>query len=152
MEHRKEWGVHAFQAPYGDCAVVIDCKFIGVSRGRGAIQINLLQNEKTFVDYYAESLSVPGRLRKASLAEGLLWTIHAGADLHPDKKNTSRKAVITGLFLLGPLGLFKLWKSDGFSARAKMAISVAVILITVWLISKFSIPTELTDFSRLLSR
>jgi predicted Zn finger-like uncharacterized protein len=143
MENYKEWGAHAFQAPYGDCAVVVDCKFFGASCARSAIQINVVQNDKTFVDYFAESLTAPGRLRKAAFAEGMLWQIHTEVVRIPGKWYTSRKAVIVSLFVLGPLGLIQLWKSDQFSIIAKMVITAAVILITIWLISKLSMPAGL---------
>jgi predicted Zn finger-like uncharacterized protein len=143
MEHHKEWGAHTFPAPYGDCAVVVDCKFFGTSCGHSAIQINVVQNEKTYVDYHTESLSAPGRLRKAALAEGMLWQIHAKPNLPPGKWYYSRKAVIASLLVLGPLGLIQLWKSDQFSTVAKLVITAVLIFMTLWLISKISMPVGL---------
>jgi predicted Zn finger-like uncharacterized protein len=143
MEHRPDWGVHSFQAPEGECQVVIDCGFPAISRGHASITVKVSVAEKTYIDYIPRAAqgSAEGSVRRASKAEGLLWQVESGGAARPEAKGLySRKAVIISLIVLGPLGLYQLWKSDAFSTRAKIIITVAVAVATYWLFSRLSMP------------
>ncbi len=143
MEHHQGWGAHAFRVPEGDCEVVIDYKFFMGHRGRAALPVHAAAGEKVYIDYTTQgaSGSAPGTVRRASTVEGLLWRIDAKSDRPEGKGLYSRKAVIISLIVLGPLGLYQLWKSGAFSIQAKIIITGMELILTVWLFSKFMMPT-----------
>jgi len=139
MDYTREWGVHAFEVLKGDCTVTVNYTFFLKSFGHNVAEVHVSTMEKVFLDY---SVQTPltfstGILVKASLAEGTLWQPQPGAEQPPGKKNASQKGVILGLLFLGPLGLIPLWKSDRFSNNVKWAITAAMALITMLVISKF---------------
>jgi predicted Zn finger-like uncharacterized protein len=142
MDYRMEWGVRSFEVPEGDCAVSVDSRVLTRSVRRGMMTVRVASSEKIYLDYYpqAQSGALPGALRKASLAEGLLWRGRVRSDRPEGKGMLSRKAVIISLLVLGPLGLIQLWRSEAFSRTAKIAITAAMGLAAYWMISKISIP------------
>jgi predicted Zn finger-like uncharacterized protein len=142
MEHHQGWGAHAFQVPEGDCQVVIDYNFFMGHRGRVALPIHAATGEKVYIDYSPQgaSGSAPGTARRASTPEGLLWRIEAKSDRPEGKGLYSRKAVIISLIVLGPLGLYQLWKSEAFSIQVKIIITVVEVILMAWLFSKFMMP------------
>jgi predicted Zn finger-like uncharacterized protein len=143
MEYHTGWGVHAFQVPDGDCTVVIDYKYFLKPYGRGTLNVHVSPAEKVYVDYRprASSASAAVAIRKASTAEGLLWRIEPKSDRPSGKGMYSRKAVIISLIVMGPLGLYQLWKSEAFSTRVKIVITAVMVLLSYWVFSKLSLPT-----------
>jgi predicted Zn finger-like uncharacterized protein len=142
MDYQMEWGVRSFEVPEGDCMVTADSRIMTRSVGRGTMTVRVTSSEKMYLDYYpqAQSGGLPGALRKASLAEGLLWRSLVKSVRPEGKGKFSRKAVIISLLVAGPLGLIPLWRSDAFSRTVKIAITAAMGLATYWMISKLSIP------------
>jgi len=143
MEYHTGWGVHAFQVPEGDCTVVIDYKYFLKPYGRGTLTVHVSPTEKVYVDYRprTSSASAAGTIRRAWAAEGLLWRIQPKSDRPSGKGLYSRKAVIISLIVMGPLGLYQLWKSEAFSSRTKIVITAVVVLVFYWIFSKLSLPT-----------
>ncbi len=138
MDHLREWGVHTFEVPKGDCTVAVDYVFLLKSFGRNSTDVRVSNTEKVFLDYSVKTAfaSSAGSLVKASLAEGILWQPKSGTGRRDGKTNASKKGVILSLLLLGPLGLVPLWKSDQFSGNVKWAITAAMALITIMILSK----------------
>jgi len=142
MEFHHGWGAHALRIPEGDCQVVVDYKFFMGRRGRAVIPVRATAGEKVYIDYTPQgsSGSAPGTVRKSATAEGLLWRIEAGSGRSGGMGLYSRKAVIISLIVLGPLALFQLWKSEAFSIRAKIAVTVFELALMGWFFSRYVIP------------
>ena len=142
MDHYPGWGVHAIRVPEGDCPVVIDYKYFIKYHGRATLAVQVSAAQKVYVDYRprTSSASAGGFIRKASSAEGLLWRIKRESERPAGSGMYSRKAVIISLLVLGPLGLYQLWKSDAFSTRTKIVITAVVVFFYYWIFSKFSLP------------
>jgi predicted Zn finger-like uncharacterized protein len=143
MEHHQGWGAHAFQALEGDCPLAIDYRYFIKYHGRGTLTVHASTAEKVYVDYCprTSSSSAAGAVRRASTAEGLLWRIQSKSDRSQAKGLYTRKAVIISLIVMGPLGLYQLWKSEAFSNRTKIVITAIVVLLSYWVFSKLSLPT-----------
>jgi predicted Zn finger-like uncharacterized protein len=141
MDSHPGWGVHAFQIPDGDCDVVIDHAYLTKRRGRRSLPVQVSGAGKVYVDYYVRKASEtpPAVIRQASAAEGLLWPITPRSDRPSAKGWYSRNTVIVSLIVAGPLGLFPLWKSDAFTSSTKIIITVAVIFVFYWTMSKLSV-------------
>lgn len=138
MDFIRDWGVHAFDVPRGDCIVDIKYKFLFFSFGRNRMSVPLSASERIYVYYRIESslTSTPGRLNRATLAEGALWKIPTKSGLEADKENSNKRKVGWALLFLGPLGLIPLWRSDAFSTNAKLVITLAMVLMCFWVIMK----------------
>ena len=130
MDHHQEWGANAFQVPTGDCTVLIYSQFLFWSFGHRILDVCVSKGENVFLDYQIPLplMSAPCNIRRASLAEGILWKLSTRADRPPAAWYASRKAVIAGLAFLGPFGLIQLWKSDQFSRPAKALLTAGVVL------------------------
>jgi hypothetical protein len=138
MEHVRKWGAHMFQVPDGECSVSFDCMFFMWSCGRNEISTAVSNQEKVYLEYKVERMPflAPGNLRKASLAEGMLWLAAIGPGRSSDNKGSSRTGVILSLIFMGPLGLIQLWRSDQFSYPVKLTITAAMIFLTLFAVSK----------------
>jgi predicted Zn finger-like uncharacterized protein len=138
MDYTRNWGAHALDVPVGDYSLSVDVPFFFGSLGRGTIQVRASSAEKAFIDCHFKNQagSAVADIRRASLAEGTLWPIHAEPKHSSGRGSSSRKGVIISLILMGPLGLIPLWKSEHFSSTVKIAITAAMGLIAVLIMSK----------------